>query len=231
MHRFFAVLCLFGTLACSAPALAFQSETPSTPATADARHSDPDAEACMVGEVTDGDTFHAYCGGRNERIRVNGIDAPELRQSYGLQSSIEASRLLGYGSKVTLHPIEYDRYGRLVARVTLADGRDFARELVRAGYAWGTMKAATGAGFTITPHCASPRTGSWWPNEPVFPPQPAPVILDSAPPNRRRTSVRAGRRVRPERHNPTSIATLRTILARQLLRQLPQCPFCGSRSG
>jgi endonuclease YncB( thermonuclease family) len=67
---------------------------------------------------------------------VNGIDAPELRQSYGLQSSIEAARLLGYGSKVTLHAIEYDRYGRLVARVTLADGRDFARELVRAGYAW-----------------------------------------------------------------------------------------------
>jgi endonuclease YncB( thermonuclease family) len=135
MHRFSAVLFLFGTLACSAPALEFQSETPSTPAAAIARDSDPDATVCMVGEVT-GDTFRAYCGGRNERIRVNGIDAPELRQSYGLQSSIEASRLLGYGSNVTLHAIEYDRYGRLVARVTLADGRDLARELVRAGYAW-----------------------------------------------------------------------------------------------
>jgi hypothetical protein len=36
---------------------------------------------------------------------------------------------------------------------------------------------------------------------------------------------------RPERHNPHSIATLRIILARLLLRQLPQCPFCGSRAG
>jgi len=48
---------------------------------------------------------------------------------------------------------------------------------------------------------------------------------------KRRSSARADRRVRPERHNPNSIATLRMILARQLLGQLPQCPFCGSRSG
>ena len=40
-----------------------------------------------------------------------------------------------------------------------------------------------------------------------------------------------GSPVRPERHNPHSIATLRIILARLLLRQLPHCPFCGSRAG
>ena len=37
--------------------------------------------------------------------------------------------------------------------------------------------------------------------------------------------------LRPERHNPHSIATLRIVLARLLLRQLPHCPFCGSRAG
>ena len=73
--------------------------------------------------------------------------------------------------------------------------------------------------------------GSWWPSGIVFPPLPAPVILDSLPPSRRRTSVRVGRRVRPERHNPHSIATLRIILARLLLRQLPHCPFCGLSPG
>jgi hypothetical protein len=41
------------------------------------------------------------------------------------------------------------------------------------------------------------------------------------PPGRRRTSGHAARRARPERHNPHSIATLRIILARLLLRQLP----------
>jgi hypothetical protein len=64
-----------------------------------------------------------------------------------------------------------------------------------------------------------------------FPPQPAPVISNSPRSNKCRTSARVDRRVRPERHNPNSIATLRTRLARQLVRQLPHCPFCGSRSG
>ena len=61
-----------------------------------------------------------------------------------------------------------------------------------------------------------------------FSPLPAPVILNSRPPGRHRSSARAGRRVRPERHNPYSIATLRIELARRLLRQRPHCPFCGS---
>ena len=37
------------------------------------------------------------------------------------------------------------------------------------------------------------------------------------------------RRVRPERHNPCSITTLRMAVARQLLGQLPHCPFCGAQ--
>jgi len=40
-----------------------------------------------------------------------------------------------------------------------------------------------------------------------------------------------GHRVRPERHNPHSIATIHIELAHQLLQQLPHCPFCGSPPG
>ena len=54
-------------------------------------------------------------------------------------------------------------------------------------------------------------------------------MLDYQPRNRRRTSAREGRRIRPERHNPSSIATLRIAIARQLLGQLPHCPFCGGQ--
>ena len=63
----------------------------------------------------------------------------------------------------------------------------------------------------------------------VFPPQPAQVICDSPRTGQRRTSAHADRR--PERHNPTSIATFTIILAQLLLERLPYCPFCGSRSG
>src|SRR5262249_60693627 len=88
-----------------------------------------------------------------------------------------------------------------------------------------------GADFTIKPHCASQPTASWLVSGAVFPPLPAPAILDSLPSGQRRTSARGDRRVRPERHNPHSIATLRITLGQHLLRQLSQCPFCGSGSG
>lgn len=64
-----------------------------------------------------------------------------------------------------------------------------------------------------------------------FPPLPAPALLDSLPPGRRQPSAHVDRRVRPERHNPHSIATLRIALARVLLRQLPHCPSCGLSPG
>jgi len=91
------------------------------------------------------------------------------------------------------------------------------------------MKGGVGAAFTITPLYVLPRMGSWLPSGAVFPPQPAPALLDYQPRSRRRTSARAGRRVRPERHNPQSIATLRIAIARHLLEQLPHCPFCGAK--
>jgi len=58
-----------------------------------------------------------------------------------------------------------------------------------------------------------------------------PIAWRLLPPNHRRTSARVGRRVRPERHNPSSIATLRRRIARYLLAQLAHCPFCGSPAG
>jgi SRSO17 transposase len=53
-----------------------------------------------------------------------------------------------------------------------------------------------------------------------------PVVLADAA-----ASAPADRRVRPGRHTPHFIATRRVILARHLLGQVPQCPFCGSRAG
>ena len=63
-----------------------------------------------------------------------------------------------------------------------------------------------------------------------FSPQPVSAISDYQPPSRRRISAPAAH-VRPERHNPRSITTLRTTIARQLVACLPHCPVCGLRSG
>ena len=93
------------------------------------------------------------------------------------------------------------------------------------------MKVAAGGVFIITPPYASRPMDSWWPNGIFFPPQPAPAILDYQRPNNRPASVRAARRIRPERHNPRSITSLRMAIARCLLARIPHCPFCGVRAG
>jgi SRSO17 transposase len=62
-----------------------------------------------------------------------------------------------------------------------------------------------------------------------FSPQPAPDNWSYAPRRFQPGSSPAALRVRAERHNPLSIATLRIRIARILLRQLPCCPFCCVR--
>jgi hypothetical protein len=76
----------------------------------------------------------------------------------------------------------------------------------------------------ITPRSASPPMVSSSPREAVFPPQRVWAIADYQRPNSHQNSTPAGR-VRPERHNPSSIATLRIQISRQLLRQLSCCAF------
>jgi hypothetical protein len=97
------------------------------------------------------------------------------------------------------------------------------------GFVGRLPKDEAGAGFIITPPYALPRTGSWWPSGIVFPPRQLSAIWDYQRPSFRRTSDR-GVRIRPERHNPYSITTLRMVLARHLIDGIAHCPFCGSRS-
>ncbi len=72
-----------------------------------------------------------------------------------------------------------------------------------------------------------PLMGSWSPSGAVFPPLHLSSMLDYPSPNSPNTSNPAEPRIRPERHNPCSIATLRIRIARFLIQQLPRCPFCG----
>src|SRR5882672_9497343 len=92
------------------------------------------------------------------------------------------------------------------------------------------MKEEAGAVFIITLPSVLRPMGSWWPNGTVFPPPLAPVDWDYPSPKCRPSSVLGDRRVRLERHNPWSIATLRQSIARVLLRQLSSCPFCGAHT-
>lgn len=79
--------------------------------------------------VHDGDTF--YANGR--RIRVRGIDTPELGQPRSFAARERLQQLLSSGT-VTLQPRAVDKYGRTVATV-MVNGQDVAAVLRAEGYA------------------------------------------------------------------------------------------------
>jgi micrococcal nuclease len=85
--------------------------------------------------IADGDTFTILQNHKQVRIRLDAVDAPERGMPYYKKSKQYLSGLC-FGKKVTVKVMETDRYGRLVARVVLADGRDVSTEMIRAGMAW-----------------------------------------------------------------------------------------------
>ncbi len=73
--------------------------------------------------------------GHELKVRVSGIDSPELQQAFGRQARSFLVRLTE-GRQVAVHTTDRDDYGRTVAELQLADGRSVGAELVKAGMAW-----------------------------------------------------------------------------------------------
>lgn len=96
---------------------------------------DPNANAEVVG-VHDGDTITVRMidTGRQDRVRLATIDAPELNQPYGRASKKSLSDLV-FGKKVRLDFVDRDQYGRLVSEV-FVNGLNVNAEQIRRGFAW-----------------------------------------------------------------------------------------------
>lgn len=108
-----------------------------------------------VARVVDGDTIVVRIGGHQDRVRLIGVDTPELHESRKLErdaartharraatqalgqraSDFARSRLDHQRVGLELDVEQRDRYGRLLAYVWLADGTLFDATLVREGYA------------------------------------------------------------------------------------------------
>ena len=84
----------------------------------------------VVVRVIDGDTIEL--AGR--RIRIWGIDAPELPSEPGVAAKGYLQYLM-LGQEVHCEGRLLDRYRRLVAVCFLPSGEDIARLMVRAGHA------------------------------------------------------------------------------------------------
>lgn len=94
------------------------------------------AYGAKVTKVSDGDTLwvQADSGGPPHKLRLLGLDAPELCQSGG-SASRQALQALLQRSRVDVQVQFHDQYGRGLARVTV-NGQDVGAQMVRAGQAW-----------------------------------------------------------------------------------------------
>ena len=95
------------------------------------------AAAEVVGRVVavhDGDTITVLVAGRDIRVRLHAIDAPERGQPFS-NASRHALEALVAGREVRIVERGHDGYGRLLGRVH-AGALDVNAEQVRLGYAW-----------------------------------------------------------------------------------------------
>jgi endonuclease YncB( thermonuclease family) len=88
----------------------------------------------IVTEVHDGDSLTLVSGKTAYRIRLNDIDAPELRQERGEDSRARLTDLCRT-KQATAEVKGKDRYGRTLAVLTCA-GVNANAEQVRLGWAW-----------------------------------------------------------------------------------------------
>lgn len=101
-------------------------------------------ELYKVTRVVDGDTVDVQIGEKVERIRIIGIDTPEIVdprkpvQCFGKESSDTAKKILE-GASVSLKPDttqnDRDTYGRLLRYIALVDGTDFGLMMIKQGFA------------------------------------------------------------------------------------------------
>lgn len=133
-----------GAAACSSTSPAPVASTgPTTTSAAAGRDGGLDGAAVVV-KVVDGDTLHVRIRGRQEKVRLIGIDTPEthgpggLKECFGPEAASRLRALTPVGADVRLVRDEEprDRYGRLLAYVYLAGDDTFVNEvLVAEGFA------------------------------------------------------------------------------------------------
>ena len=90
--------------------------------------------ANVVG-VHDGDTLTLRALNEKLKVRLFGIDTPELGQPFGNNAKQALSQMV-FGRSVTISSTGKDRYGRTLGTVFSQDKGNVNAELVRMGMAW-----------------------------------------------------------------------------------------------
>ncbi|MBI4690462.1 MAG: thermonuclease family protein [Nitrospirae bacterium] len=92
-----------------------------------------------VAKVHDGDTISVVFNGRSEKVRLIGIDAPELYQeTWGLRAKKHLEKILTISNRMVsleFDPERRDKYERLLCYVFTADKKMINLQMLKDGYA------------------------------------------------------------------------------------------------
>lgn len=113
--------------------------------------------------ILDGDTISVMRDGKAVKVRLYGIDSPERKQDFG-QKARDFIGEHAFRKNVTVIPVDMDRYGRIVAQITIdqdeaeyteiahveVNGVNLSRALVTSGFAW-----------VYDQYCSTPECDEW----------------------------------------------------------------------
>jgi endonuclease YncB( thermonuclease family) len=111
--------------------------------------------------ITDGDTIVVLTSENKQvKIRLEGIDCPELKQDFGKRAK-QATSDLCFGKEVKIVQTGKDRYGRTLAYVYTGD-KCVNHELLKSGMAWHFKKYNNDARLIVFESMArKSKVGIW----------------------------------------------------------------------
>ena len=116
--------------------------------------------AQLVVQVYDGDTYRIFHQGKFQIIRLANVDAPELSQYYGRLVKTEVSKLI-LTKIVRIQVYGKDRYGRTVAKITVA-GKSLDSILISSGWAWHWLEYSHNKTLSVYERLATEASNGMW---------------------------------------------------------------------
>jgi micrococcal nuclease len=127
--------------------------------------ADPAAMAAgRVLRIVDGDTLHVQLGGRDETVRLYGINATERGEPCSDEATRRLRELAGGEVRLRAGARDRDRFGRLLRYVYSPSGLSVDAEMVDEGlaHAWRSDGDLRFAIITLEARAAADRRGCLW---------------------------------------------------------------------
>ena len=121
-----------------------------------------------VVKIADGDTITVLHNKTQQKIRLEGIDAPEKGQPYGTKARQALADKI-FGQTVRVEWKQRDRYQRIIGRVYFGD-RDISLEMVKEGFAWHYKKYSKEAALADAEKEARKAGRGLWADKDPMPP-------------------------------------------------------------